>query len=244
MKREESEKLHAGHRERLRRRIENESLDYFEQHEVLELLLYYVMRQGDTNALAHALIDRFGSLAKVFDASRAQLEEVEGVGENVSFFIHMLPQVCRRYMLSRVSDRKFRTIATSDQAHEILSPYFIGRTVETLYILCLNSLGEPIEVAYISEGTANATSLNIRKILRIVLENNATAVVLCHNHPGGIAKPSKQDVQLTRRLAAVLDEMNVILLDHLIVVDGDFISFRDSEIGAEEETEAQSNETK
>lgn len=222
--------LHEGHRDRLRRRVTNESLDYFEQHEVLELLLYYVVRQGDTNPLAHRLLQRFGSFAKVLDASREQLEEVEGVGESVSFFLSVIPQVCRRYMLSRTAEKTIRRVSSSDLAHEIFAPYFIGRTVETLYALLLNGLGEPIRCAYISEGTANATSLDIRKIAKLVLETQATAVILCHNHPDGIARPSQADIVLTKNLLLVLTAMNVALLDHLIVVDGDFISFRESDL--------------
>lgn len=230
--------IHKGHRERLRRRIENESLDHFEPHEVLEMLLYYVERQGDTNALAHRLLDRFGSFAKVLDADRSALEQVEGVGETTSFFIHLLPQICRRYMLSRSGDRTRSFINNSDQAHEVFAPYFVGRTVETLYMLSLNSLGEMIECTYISEGSANSTSLNIRKIMKVVIENNASAVILCHNHPGGIAAPSKQDVELTRKLTAMLGDIDVMLLDHLIVVDGDFVSFRDSQNGKWKDAEA------
>ncbi len=227
--------VHEGHRERLRRRVMNESLDYFEPHEVLELLLYYVVRQGDTNALAHNLINKFGSFAKVLDANRAKLEEVDGVGENISFFLNVIPQICRRYMLSRSKDRLKFSVISSDHAHEILAPYFIGRTVEMLYLLCLNGLGEPIDCVYISEGSVNATSINIRKIVQVVIETNATAVVLCHNHPDGIARPSQQDILLTKNLAAILEAMNVVLLDHLIVVDGDFISFHDSKEKEEKE---------
>lgn len=233
--------VHEGHRERLRRRVANESLDYFEPHEVLELLLYYVVRQGDTNALAHKLINKFGSFAKVLDANRAKLEEVDGVGENISFFLNVIPQICRRYMLSRSKDRLSGAVMSSDHAHEILAPYFIGRTVEMLYLLCLNGLGEPIDCVYISQGSANATSINIRKIVQVVIETNATAVVLCHNHPDGIARPSQQDIILTRNLSAVLEAMNVVLLDHLIVVDGDFVSFHDSDEKEEPDVEDMKN---
>ncbi len=223
--------IHSGHRQRLRSRIENESMDHFEEHEVLETLLYYVERQGDTNALAHRLLDYFGSLSKVLDANRSALEQVEGVGENVSFFLHLIPQICRRYMLSRSGDRRKSFVNNSDQAHEVFAPYFVGRTVETLYMLTLNSLGEMIACTYISEGSVNSTSLNIRKIIQVVLDNNASAVILCHNHPGGIAAPSAQDVDLTKKLTAILRDMDVVLLDHLIIVDGDFVSFRDSQTG-------------
>lgn len=221
--------IHDGHRARMRRRVINESLDYFEEHEVLEMILYYVMRQGDTSRVAHEMINRFGSLANALDADRSKLEEINGISENVSFFLNLVPQICRRYMMSRAQKKEIKGVNNSDLAHEILAPYFIGRVEETLYVLCLNSMGEPIECDYISSGTVNATSINIRKIISVVVRSNASAVILCHNHPSGIARPSRQDIVLTKKLAVVLETMNVALLDHLIIADGDFVSFYDSE---------------
>ena len=173
--------IHDGHRDRIRRRVENESLDYFEPHEILELLLFYVERQGDTNATAHELIEKFGSLSEVLDADRSKLEEVKGIGKNASFFLHLIPQICRRYMMSKSDNSAAKIINNSELAHEILAPYFIGRTVETLYMLCLNNHGEQIACEYISEGTVNATSINMKKIVSIVIKTNASAVILCQS---------------------------------------------------------------
>jgi DNA repair protein RadC len=221
--------LNEGHRERLRRRFEREGLDSFEPHEVLELLLFYVIPRGNVNHIGHRLINRFGSLAGVFNATAAELQTVDGVGESSALYLSLLPAVCRRYLMSSVQDKGVMPLSNSAYAHEYAAPYFVGRTVETLYLICLNNAGIPVECSYISEGTINATQIDMRRIVEAVVRNNAVAAILCHNHPDGIAKPSPEDIAVTRKAAAILDSIGVVLLDHLILVDGDFVSFHDSE---------------
>ena len=220
--------LNDGHRERLRRRFSKEGLDHFEPHEVLELLLFYVIPRIDVNPIAHRLINRFGSLSRVFEAKYEELLTVEGVGENAALFLTMIPSVCRRYLLSNVQDKGIVPLSNSALAHEYVAPYFVGRTVETLYVICLNNAGVPVECCYISEGTINATQVDMRKIVEAVVRNNAVAAILCHNHPDGIARPSPEDIAVTRKASEILDSIGVVLLDHLILVDGDFVSFHDT----------------
>ena len=220
--------LNDGHRERLRRRYLKEGLDNFEAHEILELLLFYVIPRGNVNHIGHRLINRFGSLAGVFHARNEELKTIEGIGAPAALFLNLIPDVCRRYLLSNAHDKGEEPLSNSAVAHRYLAPYFIGRTVETLYAVCMNNSGVPIECCYISEGTPNATQMDVRKIIEAVIRNNAVAVILCHNHPDGSARPSKEDIYLTKRVKDVLDAMGVLLLDHLILANDDFVSFRDT----------------
>lgn len=220
--------MNDGHRERLRQRVLHEGLDNFEPHEVLELMLFYVIPRGNVNHIGHALIKRFGSLAGVLDARVEELIKVPGVGESSAFFIKLIPSICRRYLLSTVQDKGLNPISNSSYAHEYVAPLFVGKTIETLYLICLNNSGIPIECCLISEGTINSTQVDMRKIVEAVIHNNAAAVVLCHNHPDGIATPSKEDLIMTEKVKKTLDSIGVALLDHLILVGGDFISFNDS----------------
>ncbi len=220
--------LNDGHRERLRRRFRNEGLDSFEPHEVLELLLFYVIPRSNVNHIGHRLINRFGSLAGVFNASYDELMTVDGIGEHAALYLKIMPAVCRRYLLSSVQDKGITPLSNSSLAHEYAAPYFIGRTVETLYVICLNNSGIPVECCYISEGTINATQVDMRKIVEAVVRNNAVAAILCHNHPDGIARPSPEDIAVTKKAGEILESIGVVLLDHLILVDGDFVSFHDT----------------
>ena len=95
--------LHQGHRERLRRRFLAEGLDAFEDHQVLELLLFHVVPRVDTNPIAHQLLKRFGSLSAVLEADPRDLATVEGIGKQAAVFLSLIPQVTRRYFQDRVS---------------------------------------------------------------------------------------------------------------------------------------------
>ena len=219
-----------GHRERLRRRFENEGLDHFEPHEVLELLLFFVIPRGNVNHIAHRLIDRFRSLRGVFHATMKDLTEVEGVGPQAAFFLKLIPAVCRRYMISVEQDKFILPIDSSERIREYVAPYFVGRTVETLFLLCINNAGLPISCNYISEGVANASLVDIRRIMETVVNTNAVAVALCHNHPDGLALPSPSDIELTEKIRDFLASVGVTLIDHLVFSGDDCVSLYDSDL--------------
>ena len=76
----------------------------------------------------------------------------------------------------------------------------------------------------VGEGSVNSASISIRKIVEIALSTNATTVILAHNHPSGVAVPSAEDIQTTRRVAAALSTVEVHLADHIVVAEGDYVS--------------------
>ena len=97
---------HSGHRDRMRQRFIRDGLDSFQDHEALELLLFYAIPRRDVNELAHRLLLRFGSLSGVFDASMDQLTTVEGLGPQAAALIKLVPQLNRKYQLSRLKGEK------------------------------------------------------------------------------------------------------------------------------------------
>lgn len=97
---------HEGHRERLKNRFLTSSLDNFEPHNILELLLFYSIPRQDTNEIAHALLDRFGSLKGVFDADFSELIKIKGIKENSATLIKLIPQISRAYMFEEINKEK------------------------------------------------------------------------------------------------------------------------------------------
>ena len=89
------ENSHSGHRVRLKQRFLSEGLDAFNEHQILELLLFYTIPLKDTNEIAHDLIKTFGSLSRVFDAHPKELQKVHGISEHSSTLISMIPQLSR-----------------------------------------------------------------------------------------------------------------------------------------------------
>lgn len=214
--------IHDGHRQRMLRRFRNEGLDGFDPVQVLELLLFYCIPRKDTNELAHALIDRFGSVSRVMDAPIEELTKVPGVGENVATFLHLAKQAGRYYQVD--STQKGALIRDTEDCGRYLLPYFIGRQVETVFMLCLNANCNVISCREVGEGEINSAVISPRSIVQMALAEKASTVVLAHNHPSGVALPSQEDVLATQRLAAALATVDVTLFDHIIIADEDFVS--------------------
>lgn len=217
---------HAGHRERMRRRFLQYGLDGFEDHNVLELLLFYAVPRMDTNILAHRLMDAFGSLDSVFAASPEALMTVEGVGPNTAALIHLIPEAARRYMMAQAQPGLL--LNSSEAAGKYLLPRFMARPTEVMYMVCMDAKLKVIDCREINRGTATAVSVNLRKIVQIALGQNASAVLLAHNHTSGIALPSDEDVAVTVRIKSLLAEVGVTLTDHIVVGGDDFVSMADS----------------
>lgn len=214
--------IHEGHRKRLKERFRKEGLDSFEDLYVLELLLFYCVQQKDTNLIAHRLIERFGSLSGVLDANPRELETVKDVGPGISGYFSLLKAMWRRYEIQRADTAcPLRTI---QQCGEHIKPHFLNRSNETVFLLCLDAKCKAIACLMVGEGSVNSASISIRKIVEMALNTNATSVVLAHNHPSGLAIPSAEDIQTTKRLGRALAAVEIALADHLIFADGEFVS--------------------
>ena len=214
--------IHKDHRQRLKNRFLKEGLDNFDELYVLELLLYYCIPRIDTNPIAHRLLDRFGSLAGVLDASIADLKKIEGIGENAATFLSLIPQVGRFYQVQRSEPGKI--LRTIEQCGNYLVPYFFGREQETVYLRCLDAKCKVLSCKMVGEGSVNSANIPIRRVVEMALAANATTVVLAHNHPSGLAIPSPDDIQTTQRVAAALESVEISLADHIVVCKDDFVS--------------------
>ncbi len=221
--------VHEGHRDRLRQRFLDEGLDNFQDHNVLELLLFYSIPRKDTNEEAHNLIDTFGSLSGVFNASYEGLCKVKGIGENSATLIKMMPELFKKYEVDIINNDDV-VLNKSELIAKYVSSYFKGLTTEKMYLLCLDSACRVLSFNLISEGIVNATPLNIRTIMEISLKYNASQLILVHNHPSGIVAPSRNDIDATMGIQDLMRKMGMKLSDHIIIGHGDdYFSFRKSD---------------
>ena len=218
--------VHAGHRKRLKERFRQEGLDSFDELHVLELLLFYCIPQKDTNLLAHELLDRFGSLPQVLEATAEELEKVPGVGEHVSTLLTLITDISRYYMVSRSA--RFDVLLTNEQCGDYLLPYFVGRRDETVFMLCLDAKCKVLCCKEVGRGSVNSAGVPVRRVVETALGVNATTVILAHNHPSGLAIPSSEDIITTRRIAIALDAVGIVLADHIVGADDDVVSMVDS----------------
>ena len=214
---------HEGHRQRLRNRFRNEGLDHFEPHEVLELLLHYCIPRKDTKQIAYGLLNHFGSLRSALNATTAELRSVPDIGENTATFFNLLQQLQGYYGMSNAKDEPLNSLQACG---EYLVSKFVNQRNETVMLLCLDAKCKMLDCRKVGEGSVNSAAVPIRRMVEMALGTNSTSVVLAHNHPSGIAVPSEEDVFTTRRLAMALRAVEIELVDHIVVADGDFVSLR------------------
>lgn len=218
--------IHDGHREKKRQQFLQHGLDSFAEHEVLELLLFYAIPRKDTNPIAHALMDRFGSLDAVLAAPVEELCRVKGVGESAAALLKLIPQVYRRSRMA-AAERE-RVLNSSQRAGDYLLELFTGETAEVLYELCLDRKGKLLACRRVGEGGVSSINVDLRKIVENALLTGASGVILSHNHPSGIALPSADDCAATVRVKEALKTVGLVLVDHIVVADGDYVSMADS----------------
>ena len=218
---------HAGHRERLRRRFLTSGLEGFSDHEVLELLLCYAIPRRDVNDMAHALIERFGSLAGALDAPASELMTIPGIGEQAAVLIKLIPQLTRKYQLSGIKGSGKPVLDTVEKAGEFIIPYFQSLTEETAYMLCLDKRCRLISVQTVGSGDEFKTVTSSKTLVALAVQSKAHSVLLAHNHPGGAPIPSVEDVAATRQLTAALRSVGIALTDHFIVVGNEFASMNE-----------------
>ena len=218
--------IHDGHRERLRQSFRKDGLAGLDAIRSLELLLQYAIPRKDTNPIAHALLDRFGSLQEVFDASEQELLQVEGVGPSATVLIRLIPQLARKSAVDRAAE--LCTIRSTADARDYLMPRFLYERDELALLLCLDSQKRVIQCVELSRGVVNSVSIDVRRILEIALKQRACSLILAHNHPDGPARNSREDDQVTSQLFQSLRTVRIELTDHLIFARDGVFSYRDS----------------
>ena len=216
--------LHSGHRERLREKIELTGIDNIPPHEVLEYLLFMCIPRRDTNPLAHELINRFGSLSAVLEADIHELEKVKGISHATALFLNSIPAITRYYFKDRWKERP---VATDNVIiGQYLCDLFAGEKNEAFYVMSLDSSRALIKTDLVYRGTINETPIQPRAVVEKALKNNAAAVILAHNHPGGNLSASPADVQMTRLLVDVFNSLLIQVVDHFIICGSKFSSMK------------------
>lgn len=218
--------VHEGHRERIKETFDAYGLDCFNDINALELLLFYAIPRRDTNPIAHALMQKFGSLDEIFSASEQELMDVPGVGKNAATLIRLIPAMMRKSEISKVKD--YKIIHNSHDAGTYLVPRFMNEKIEVLWMMCLDDKKQLILCQEMGRGVSYGVETNIRRLAETALRCKCTYVIVAHNHPNGIALPSREDDLFTRKLYEALRAIDIQLADHIIVTGKDFVSLADS----------------
>ncbi len=220
---EEIKNLHKGHRDRLRKKFYESDGDAIEPHELLELLLYSVNSQKNTNPVARKLIMKFGTIYNVFSASEEELAEVEGIGPQTITLLKLQAALLRKYYTDIENGRKNMRL-TPKNAGKYAVNFFYGYSKETAILFSLDKDCRVICSTSLGKGSADRVHVTIRDIVKIAIDTKAVYLILAHNHPNGTLKLSEADIKMTLEIEKALSFLNIKLLDHIIVADGKYVS--------------------
>ena len=212
--------------DRLARHLLQRNPDTLKDEELLELLLRFAVSEEEASQLARRLLEHYPGIAALLEAGAEELAAVEGMNSDCVLLLRLVPELQRRYLFSRSAPET--RLVDSVSFGSYLLPYFYGAKDEMVYLLTLDATGKVLSCRLIGHGSVNSANVPMRRLVQEALSANATAVVLAHNHPSGIALPSREDIDLTLRLRDALDVMDIMLLDHLVIADDDYVSMSDS----------------
>ena len=213
--------VHEGHRDRLRDKFLSNGFDNFDHHNILELLLFYSIPRKDTNEIAHELLNHFGSLKNVFEASYEELLKVTGISKNSATLIKMVPKIAQEYMADSLKGND-NIFDSADKIGRFFVNKYLGEKNEIVYAMLLNNKFELLAVVPVYEGSVNSALVPTRKILEAVVKHNAAMVVLAHNHPNGMACPSVDDINTTANLATLFSQFEIRLIEHFLIAGNQY----------------------
>ena len=193
-------------------------------------LLAILIGSGNTEDSAvelmrKVLADYHNNLAELGKASIDELCRFKGIGPAKAITILAASELGKRRKEEGVEER--RSILSSKDVYECLYPLMCDLPTEECWVLLLNQASKLIDKVKISAGGLSATAVDVRCILREALLKRASAIALCHNHPSGSIRPSREDDLLTKQVAQACECMNIRFIDHVILTDGAFYSYAD-----------------
>lgn len=212
---------HDGHRNRMRERFNKSGFKDFADHEILEYMLYFVFKRTNTNELAHKLIDKCGSLVNVFSAKPSMLEGIDGVGDKTVEFVNVIGEFMREHK-KRMSKLTVFDL-NENEARQFIVNLFVDEKRENLYMIALDSANKFLGYDLLYEGTFSDVGSSMGQMTKRIWEMNAARIILAHNHPSGVLRPSNADIQTTHTVRGMLDMIGIHLIDHMIVANGECI---------------------
>jgi len=215
---------HAGHRERLRQRFLNSECEQLYEHELLELLLFYARPVVNTNNIAHALNEEFGSVGKVLSADRDKLQNVKGVGSSGALFIKLMNDLGLDY-LRRVNS--FEALPTREKLFDFFTRQFNGSDASLCTILCLGARSELVDTLTLTISDICSGSMSQKELASMLLRNKTEKVCIGINHGSGLSLPNDLDYLTAATVAKLLSAIGVGFEDCIIFGSGICFSMRE-----------------
>lgn len=216
---------HSGHRARFRERVDNVGLKNLPKHEVLEFLLQFCLPRKDTNALAHKLLNEFGSLSAIMEADVARLSRIDGVGNRTAQFLTNLPTLFEIYKIERTTKPKVEIISGVAQAVKYFRTNYEIINFEKCVVLCMNSNYKLVRVVEYDGKNDNSVNFDLRAFAKQINDNNISGIIVMHTHPGGKPTPSDSDYNTTKEIVLMCHALRILMCDHIVLTESQEYSF-------------------
>jgi DNA repair protein RadC len=216
--------VQENYKDYLQQRFIENGLEYFDTCEILELLLTSSKSSGDVKQVAHKLINEFGSLVNLFDASPICIAQNCCVELNVAIILSMIPDLARFYLKNKYTC-EVQILNSTKKIGNYAITLLAGRSIEYFYVICLDAQKKLLKTALLSSGTIDETVVYPRDVVEISLKHKATNIILVHNHPGSSFLPSSEDLFVTKKIKNLLQQLDINVLDHIIVAGNQYYSF-------------------
>ncbi|MDC1068919.1 JAB domain-containing protein [Candidatus Kapabacteria bacterium] len=224
-------KNNDGHRKRLKNKVFdslkiNKPFYGLNDYEILEYLLFFFLPRIDTKPIAKKLISKYKTLSECLDANPIELMKIEGVKENTAYGIVSFRELINLYSIENILGKSFNLVDIK-KFYKII---FKNKLVENLHIITLNQKDKIISSEFIGSGTNDKLLFDLSKIVKKAVSDNASSIIIAHNHPGEDCKPSKEDIINTDELKFTLAKIEIKLLDHYIISGSDIFSFLENKL--------------
>ncbi len=227
MKPEKNADSRHGHRERLRARYLRSGIESFADYEVVEMALMMFIPRVDVKPIAKNLIERFGNLRGILDASREELLQINGLGETSATSLKLIKDLITIYHANELRTGA-DAITTISKLIKFFKSKIASEQNEVLEMLCFDAKLKIIGETSIRlvEGSVNSANVDIRKIIEVAIRRGASSIAIAHNHPSGDPHPSLEDIRFTRKLSNACRPISLSLIEHIIVSKQACFSFR------------------
>ena len=215
-----------GHRQRIKERFLRSGLKDWKDYEILELALTFAVARKDTKQIAKQVIEKFGNLKNVLNSDIERLKEIKGIKDHAAFFISFLKSFAVKYSELELAEKE--KISSPSDTVVFLKTLIGSSKDEIFYAIFMNASNKILFYDEINRGVVNKSAVYPRKIVELALKHNATSVIVAHNHPGGGCNPSQNDIIATEAVLKALKTVDISLLDHMIVTDKNYYSFKDN----------------
>ena len=211
--------------ERPRERLLKLGSEALSAQEILALILGRGIKGESVMATSQKLLSRFGNLKGIVNASMEELMQVSGIGPAKAAQIKAALELSKR-LEADVGEQPKPTLKSPEHVAAVMKSKLKGKKKEHFWVICLDTRNRLINCKPVSIGSLNTSIVHPREVFKEAVSSSAASVIFVHNHPSGDPEPSKEDAELTNRLAKAGAIIGIDVLDHIIVCDKSYLSLK------------------